>query len=91
MEYFFTTTLLQHSPTLLRQRCQVVFESATKRQVLLKDLLAANLLDSTTVKKYDQGNMTSEEVQIMVANLKVYVDGILPIAGIISSTTGNQY
>ena len=69
----------------------MVFESATKRQVLLQDLLAADLLDSTTVQKYEEGKMTYEEVQTMVANLKVYVDGILPIAGIISSTTGNHW
>jgi len=69
----------------------VVFESSTKRHVLLKDLLAAELLDYTTAQKYDEGKMTSEEVRIMVGNLKVYVDGILPIAGIISSKTGKHY
>jgi len=49
------------------------------------------LLDSTTALKFDEGKMTSEEVKTMVADLKVYVDGTLPIAGIISSTTGNYY
>ena len=69
---------------------QVVFESANKKQVFLQDILDAELVDLKTAKKYDDGQMTSEEVSAMVAQLKVYVDGTMPIAGVINSITGNK-
>ena len=65
-----------------------MFESANKKQVLLQDVLDAGLVDSKTARKFDQGKMTPEEVKSMVANLKVFVDGTMPIAGVINSLTG---
>ena len=65
----------------------MVFESSGKKPVLLKDLLEADLIDAKTARKIELGEMSSEEMTSLVAKLRVFVDGALPIAGIINSST----
>lgn len=66
---------------------QVLFESAAKKPVSLQDLLAADLIDIKTARKIELGEMSSEEMKTLVAKLRVFVDGALPIAGIINFVT----
>ena len=66
----------------------MLFESENKAEVYMKDIIAAELVDKTTAESFEKGTMTKEEVKRIVAELRVFVDGTMPIAGIINAMTG---
>ena len=66
----------------------MLFESENKAEVYMKDIIAAELVDKKTAENFEKGTMTKEEVKRIVAELRVFVDGTMPIAGIINAMTG---
>lgn len=67
-----------------------MFESRTGRQVTLKDLINASRVDTETANRIDEGTITTEEKDVLVAKLRVFVDGSMPIAGIINTANGER-
>lgn len=66
---------------------QIIFESNQNRAVMVHHVLDAEAIDKSTVEKFESGQMSADEVRDMVGKLKVFVDGTMPIAGIINSHT----
>ena len=56
----------------------------------MKDIVAAELLDTKTADDFNDGTLSKEEVKNIVGKLRVYVDGSMPIAGIINAMTGRR-
>lgn len=65
-----------------------MFESALGRQVTLQDLINAEVVDANMANRLDEDAIDHEEKKQLVAKLRVFVDGTMPIAGVINTVTG---
>nr|XP_026689825.1 plectin-like isoform X2 [Ciona intestinalis] len=69
---------------------KIVFHSESKRPVTLQDVVDAELIDAETAERFDTRRMLSYEVKDMIKQLRVYVDGKPPIAGVLNRSTGEK-
>ena len=68
---------------------KILFESEF-RKVTLQDVVEAELIEPPTLIKFQNGEMSSNEMKQLIETLKEHVEGTVPIAGILNPGDGSK-